>query len=211
MILSNGTTVQLRVFGGTLGAQALKQGLAGRIRMSNAQFHGLDKSWPEGYQSVLRALVPPFEESGQVASRILLDLDMTAVLSGRANMAASGTLDVDMTANANVRSNAYATIAVDVDMTAAMRAAGNLSAVFDLVGRPSAVDISQEVWNGFVVEDGLSGAEVLRVLLAVAAGKTNIVPGSPTVVTFRDQLDTKNRVRAEMTASERDAVTIDGA
>ena len=49
---------------------------------------------------------------------------------------------------------------------------------------------------------------LLRLLLAVAAGKTTI-DGS--TVAFRDQADTTNRVLAEMTGSERTIVTLDAA
>lgn len=211
MILANGTNVQLKAFGGTLSQFGYLQGLATRICVSNAVFFGKDKSWPEGYQAVVRAWVPPFAESGQIAAQFALDLDMTADMRGLGNMAASLAVDVDMTANANLRANAFATFAVDVDMTAGLGATANMAAVFDLVGRPSAVDIAQEVWNGFTVENGLAPAEVLRILLAVAAGKTSIVGSGPTTVTFRDTADTKDRVVASMTGSERDTVTLDGS
>jgi hypothetical protein len=61
-----------------------------------------------------------------------------------------------------------------------------------------------------VIESGYTATEVLRILLAVAAGKTDIVDtGSGTAtVTFRDVNDTKNRVSAEMTGSERTTITL---
>lgn len=43
--------------------------------------------------------------------------------------------------------NGYATAVVTVTMTAAIRAVGNASASFDILSRPSAFDIAQEVWN----------------------------------------------------------------
>ena len=47
---------------------------------------------------------------------------------------------------------------------------------------------------------------------AIAVGKTTIdASGSPVIVTFRDIADTKDRVVAEMVASERTAVTLDEA
>lgn len=211
MLLNNGSAIQARFLAGDLAQLARLQGLAGRQRYGNAMAFGRDTSWPQGYQSVRRAMVPPLRsDSGQIAVRLGLDLDLTADLRATGNAEASFAVEVDMTADALMRSNVAVAFAVDLDLTASLRAAGNMAARFDLVGRPSAVDIAQEVWNGFVVESGLSGAEVLRVLLAVAAGKTNIAAGPPVVVTFRDQADTKNRVRAEMDGSERDAVTIDG-
>lgn len=73
-------------------------------------------------------------------------------------------------------------------------------------------ELSQDDITGGVltapVEGSLTIRDVLRLLLAVAAGKTDIATG-PTVVTFRDQADTKNRVSATMTGSERASITLD--
>lgn len=62
-----------------------------------------------------------------------------------------------------------------------------------------------------VIESGYTATEVLRILLAVAAGKTNIVDlgGGTATVTFRNQADTKDRVTADMTGSERTTIAID--
>lgn len=62
------------------------------------------------------------------------------------------------------------------------------------------------------IESTLDAREVLRILLAVAAGKTTITPGvgDTATVTFRDVDDSKNRVTADMTGSERTSVTMDG-
>lgn len=62
-----------------------------------------------------------------------------------------------------------------------------------------------------VIEGSYTATEVLRLLLAVAAGKTSIVDlgGGNATVTFRDTGDSKNRVVADMTGSERTTVTKD--
>ena len=57
-----------------------------------------------------------------------------------------------------------------------------------------------------VLEGGYTAGELLRVLAAVAAGKTDI---TGTTVTFRDVNDTTDRVVASMTGSERTTVTLD--
>jgi hypothetical protein len=53
--------------------------------------------------------------------------------------------------------------------------------------------------------------ESIRLLLAVAVGKTNIVAGVPgsATVTFRDINDLSDRVTATMTGSERSGVLVD--
>lgn len=211
MLIGNNIGPSARTLSGINAGYAQSDGRCSRHRIANAMAFGDDTSWPQGYQSILRGLTPPLKDSGQMAVRLGLALDLDADLIGLANAEASFAVDLDMTADANARINTTASFAIDVDVTAALRATGNMSATFDLVGRPSAVDIAQEVWNGFNVEAGLSGAEVMRILLAVAAGKTAVAAGPPVVVTFRDQDDTKDRVRAEMTDSERDAVTVDGS
>lgn len=210
VLTTNGTPIQARFLAGALASQAPMQGRAAMRRISNALAFGTDTSWPQGFQSVLRALVPPLAESGQIAVQMGLPLDLTAALVGIGNIAASPAVEFSATVAANVLSNLYATFAVEADATAALRAQGGVSAVFDWVSRPSANDIAQEVWNSFQIEAGMGAGDVLRVLLAVAAGKTAITGTGPVVVTFRDQADTMDRVRAEMTGSERDAVTVDG-
>lgn len=62
-----------------------------------------------------------------------------------------------------------------------------------------------------VIESGYTAAEIMRLLAAVAAGKTNIVDlgGGNAEVTIRDLADTKDRIVADMTGSERTTVTKD--
>lgn len=60
-----------------------------------------------------------------------------------------------------------------------------------------------------IIEGGYTAAECLRLLTAVAAGKTTIVDlgGGQATVTFRDINDTVDRIEADMTGSERTNVT----
>ena len=71
---------------------------------------------------------------------------------------------------------------------------------------PTAADI----W-AYGIEQGLTAEGILRLLLAVQAGKTTITDlgGGNALVTFRDQADSKNRISADMAGSERTSVTID--
>lgn len=65
-------------------------------------------------------------------------------------------------------------------------------------------------WDA-VIESGYTAEEVLRILLAVAAGKSTVVDGGggAATVTFRDTGDTTDRVVAEMQDSNRETVTLD--
>ena len=65
-------------------------------------------------------------------------------------------------------------------------------------------------WDA-VIESGFTAKEILQILAAVAAGKTDILDlgGGNATVTFRDLADTKDRVEASVTGSERTATIID--
>jgi hypothetical protein len=100
--------------------------------------------------------------------------------------------------------DAVITIAAGATTSMAIKGRGDISATLN-IGELTQDDVTSGVLEA-VIENGLSLKEVLRVLLAVAAGKTDIA-GS--VVTFRDTADAKDRVVANMTGSERTTVTID--
>ena len=67
-----------------------------------------------------------------------------------------------------------------------------------------------QVWE-YSLEAGLSAADFMRLLVAVAAGKTTVVDlgSQQATVTFRNLADTKDRVIADMNGSERTSVTLD--
>ena len=73
--------------------------------------------------------------------------------------------------------------------------------------------LTQSDVEGAVLESAIDGGmtvrQVMKALLAIMAGKTNIATGPPVVVTFRNPADTKDRVTAEMDGSERVDVTFD--
>ncbi len=68
-------------------------------------------------------------------------------------------------------------------------------------------DDASTLWTK-VLEGTLTAEEILKILLAVAAGKTTITGST---VKFRDRGDTKDRVNATMSGSTRTAVTVDGS
>lgn len=75
--------------------------------------------------------------------------------------------------------------------------------------------LSQDDVTGAVLEAKIEGnytlKEVLRILVAFVAGKTDIedLGGGNATVKFRDLLDTKDRITGSMSGSERTDVTID--
>ena len=108
-----------------------------------------------------------------------------------------------------------------------------ISALFDAGSRPSARDIAWETWmlnlslisdvnsaayklnnlgDPFTanIEGPLDARDAIRVLLAIAAGKTTIINngGGLAQVKFRDTTDTVDRVVADMNNSNRTNVTI---
>lgn len=66
-------------------------------------------------------------------------------------------------------------------------------------------NLALAVWAK-TIEGEFTSAQILKILSAVAAGKTDIVGAQ---VTFRDINDTADRVVADMTGSERTTVTLD--
>lgn len=71
-------------------------------------------------------------------------------------------------------------------------------------------NVAAAVWEA-VAEGSFTYQQVMRILSAVAAGKTTIVDlgGGMATVTFRDLEDTKDRIVADMDGSERTDVTKD--
>lgn len=96
--------------------------------------------------------------------------------------------------------------------SATVRATGNLAGDITPFTTLSPENLALKVWQ-YVLESGYSAEEVMRVLAAVAAGQTTVtnLGGGLANVVFRDLADTKDRVDADMTGSERTTVTIDVA
>lgn len=144
MLLSNQTHVQIRFFGGALGGARIKQ----KGFVENGAAFGSRTSIPQGYNDPARALTPTLKTGGNIAARLAGFATATADLRAMGNMAATlaGTSDFD--ADGNVLSNGAATFAPEATMTVDLRARGNMNAAFDILARPSAFDIAQEIWNG---------------------------------------------------------------
>lgn len=114
--------------------------------VANAMKFDQTVSVPQGYNDPQRSLIPTIKTGGNIAARVNGEAVYIADLKATGSM--SGTLDgeADMIANANVYFNGSATFDSEADMVAALGASGNISANMDLLARPSAFDITQEVW-----------------------------------------------------------------
>lgn len=115
--------------------------------IANARVFGTKTSIPQGYNNPARALVATLQTGGNIAARSKTEAFLTADVRGQGNMAATMAAETDFIANANVLSNGYATFATVTDMFANLGGQGNISAKMDILARPSAFDIAQEVWN----------------------------------------------------------------
>ena len=175
----------------------------------NARF-GKGASIPQGYTQAYRATVPALDAfNGKIAARLGGEGSLSATGVGVGQLSATLQGDSSITAAAYLALMGVATLQGNSTFTGAIVGVGKLSARLDVGAQPSAFDIAQEVL-GSVIEAGVDLRSVLRILGAVAAGKTDIDTSGPNpIVTFRDLGDTKDRVTATMTGSERTTVTKD--
>lgn len=148
--------------------------------------------------------VSPLDDGG-LGADIFAASSLTAGVTGEAAIAAAiaGLATVAAAANRGVQISS--TILGAATVTAAVNAIGNLLARIE-VNQVTQTDIESAVLQA-QIEGGLTLRDVLRIILAVQVGKSDIAAGP--VVTFRDQADTKNRVTATMAGSERASVTLD--
>ena len=170
MLLTNNSAVRAKFLGGALGGYSPMSGVTSSKYMANALAFGRDVSVPEGYQSIKRAMVPPLLTSGKIASRSRIDVDSTGQLFADGLLTGAASFDIDATVSGNVASNGQVAFALDVDATASIRALGNCSVVVDIIGRPSAFDIAQEIWQAQASAYNAPGTMGARVNAAGAAG-----------------------------------------
>ncbi len=146
-----------------------------------------------------------------VASGTLVLAVDQAVLSSAVDAVASGSMSI--TVNSAVLGGIFGILA---NGTMILVPSGTMTAEAFMEaagGGPTPLSpegLANAVWAE-VLEAGYSSAELMRLLVAVAAGKTDIIDlgGGLATVTFRDIDDTKDRVTASMTDSERTTVVLD--
>ena len=145
-------------------------------------------------------------------------------MTGEAILTALGTgslaLTIGLSGNATGTGTASASLAMLVPMSG--EAMGQLSGYADLKGlcslsgditpytELSPENLANAVWAS-ILDAGYTAKEIMQILGAFSAGKTDIVDlgGGSATVTFRDLGDTKDRIVGDMTNSERTTVTLD--
>lgn len=135
---------------------------------------------------------------------------LAAPIVGIFNMATGLTGSGDLTAALKALANAVGALTGAGTTSASASAPGTLSADIIVTGSVlNTANVASAVWDA-VATGSFTYHEIMKVLAAVAAGKTTIVPlGSGTAtVTFRDLDDTKDVVDATMNGSERVTVII---
>lgn len=184
---------ELTAFGG-LVVQMLA-GITGSGTISNAD------------AKAFLAMVAAFTGSGALAATATGFAELITNLTG------SGTLDdsvisgiAELTADLVVTGAGLTTANVGGAVWSALAALNNAAGTMG--EKLNDAGSAANPWTE-VIESGYSAADILRLLAAVAAGKTNIDSGAETTVTFRNLADSKDRVSAEMEGSERVSVTLD--
>lgn len=145
-------------------------------------------------------------------------VDLIASITGSisttdALLAAVAGLQASITASMSVTE---AQLGAIISMIASLTAIGQFTSADDFATAEIGAEISSvtelspqslaaAVWAS-VIDGTYSAEDVLRVLAAVAAGKTDI---TGTTVTFRSLSDATDVVVAEMTGSERTSITLD--
>jgi hypothetical protein len=134
-----------RFYGAAQGAFAF--GMMNTIQSAACFGSGGITSIPQGYTDPRKALRMTVKVGGNISARFRADLDSTADLKSIGSM--EGHLDGEtfFAANGNVGLNGYALFEGEFDMSGNPSAIGAMSANMDLIARPSANDIAQEVWN----------------------------------------------------------------
>lgn len=131
--------------------------------------------------------------------------DMIGVIQAEASLSGSGTIS---SAALGALANLLAALTGNGSVAATLNATGDMAASITVTGTGLTTgNVGAAVWAE-LLEGGLSAEDIMRILLAVAAGKSVIVTGPPVHVQFRDQADTLDRVDATMSGSERTAVTL---
>jgi hypothetical protein len=135
---------------------------------------------------------------------------MSAAITGGFPSASALAGGATFIASINALGNAVAALVASGDAIGTMHAPASMNAAINVTGELlTTSNVGDAVWQ-WLAEGNLSASDLLRIVAAVQAGKDSIVGhgGGSATVTFRDLEDTKDRVVADMTNSERTSITL---
>jgi len=147
------------------------------------------------------------------ASMAITDAQLGAIVSLVASLSAAGSLTANNFATSAMSADISSLTALSPETLAAAiwnSLSSDYNAVNTMGEKLNDAGSAANPWTE-IIEGSYTATEVLRLLLAVASGKTTITDnGNGTaVVRFRDLADSKNRIVADMTGSVRTTVTRD--
>ncbi len=169
---------------------------------ANNQVHATT-SWAAGYRAGTAVLIPLID--GGISGRVQTSITTTADITGIGYMEGTVTISITTTASGDLLANIAGTTTISITTSGAVTATGYISGTCNIGADPSADDIAQAV-AGLKIEGDYTMRDLLRIMSAVLAGKTNITGST---ATFRNLQDTKDRVEATMTGSERTTINYD--
>lgn len=140
--------------------------------------------------------------TGDLSADVIGKLEAAAIIAGNSNV--TGAL--------GAIAGLLASLQGDGDLTSDIIAKASIEAGIVVTGELlNTANVGNAVFAA-ISEAGFSYGDTMRILAAIAVGKTNIVDngGGNADVTFRDINDTKDRVVAELQGSERINVVLDG-
>jgi hypothetical protein len=169
---------------------------------SSTQVNGTT-SYPAGYRAGTAVMLPIVD--GGISGRVTSTPETTSTIMGDGYMTGTITISITTTATGDLLANISGTTTITITTSGAVTATGYISGTCNIGADPSADDIAQAV-AGLKIEGDYTMRDLLRIMSAVLAGKTNITGST---ATFRNLQDTKDRVEATMTGSERTTITLD--
>lgn len=140
---------------------------------------------------------------------LVLSVD-SALLSSAVSALASGSMTISGTAGLGgifeILASANVVLVPNTTLTAKAFMEASAGGPEEL----SAQGLANAVWER-ALDSGYTAEEIMRILAAVAAGKTSITDlgGGNATVVFRDLGDSKDRITASMSGSERTSLTLD--
>lgn len=167
------------------------------------------ESAPSGYRMPKKAALYPIANGG-IAGKATNAFDVSSSIIGDGYMTLNETITFTVSGSGDLLASISGSENITFIALCDILGYGYLNGNADISAQPTAADIAGEFFATFI--DGtFTMKDVLKVLVAVAAGKTNIVDlgGGSATVEFRDLSDTKNTVVADMINSERTDLTFD--